>query len=105
MRDAFADDADADVRAAAAATLGLLCDETMVDPLTDAALKLASLTSTEGERVVAQASLHALGRLAPSDLKGRLAPFLTKGVLQTSKNGGRSCAHSSGNIVVRRHLH
>jgi hypothetical protein len=85
VRTAFADDKDPDVRAAAAATLGRLCDATMVDPLTDAALKLASLTTTEGDRVVAQASLHALGRLAPADLRTRLAPFFSKGVLQTSK--------------------
>lgn len=85
VRDAFNDDKDADVRAAAAATLGLLCDPTMLDPLTEAALKLATLTGSEGERIVAQASLHALGRLAPADLKQRLAPFFAKGVLQTAK--------------------
>jgi HEAT repeat protein len=85
VRDGFTDDKDADVRAAAAATLGLLCDHSMTEPLTEAALKLASLTSSEGDRVIAQASLHALGRLAPNDLKARLAPLFTKGVLQTSK--------------------
>lgn len=95
VRDAFEDDKDADVRAAAAVTLGLMCDTTMLDPLTDAALELATLSSSEGERIVAQASLHALGRLAPTDLKQRLAPFFAKGVLQAAKMSAQSALNPS----------
>lgn len=97
VRIAFRSDADPDVRATAAASLGLMCDRTMVDDLTNSALKFASLTATESDRVVGKASLNAVGRLAPPDLEKRLAPFFAKGVPQIAQ----SAAHAAINHPER----
>lgn len=85
VRQAFAHDQDVDVRATAATSLGLMCDRTMIDDLTKSALKFGNLYSSEGERVVGKASLNALGRLAPPDLKQRLKPFFAEGAPQIAK--------------------
>lgn len=85
VREAFASDQDADVRATAATSLGLMCDRTMIDDLTKAALKFGNLYSSEADRVIGKASLNALGRLAPPDLKQRLAPFFAEGAPQIAK--------------------
>jgi hypothetical protein len=71
-------DVDASVRAAAVAVLGQLCDRDQLDLITKRAVTLATLSGSEDDLVVAKASLGALGRLAPGDLKQRLAPFFTK---------------------------
>lgn len=80
VRDLFHDDPDADVRATAASSLGLLCDRSMTDALTRAALQLGNTASSEEDRLIGRASLLALGRLAPPDLEQRLAPFFQRGV-------------------------
>lgn len=85
VREAFTSDQDADVRATAATSLGLMCDRTMVDDLTQSALKFGNLYSSEADRVIGKASLNALGRLAPPDLKQRLAPFFAEGAPQIAK--------------------
>jgi HEAT repeat protein len=80
VRDIFYDDPDPDVRATAASSLGLLCDRSMTNALTKAALQLGNTASSEEERLIGKASLLALGRLAPPDLEQRLAPFFQRGV-------------------------
>lgn len=85
VRGVFESDEDPDVRATAAASLGLMCDRTMTDALTKTALQFAKLTSSESERLVGKASLTALGRLAPPDLRERLAPFFAKGAPQIAQ--------------------
>lgn len=76
IRQRFDADDDPHVRAAAAAVLGQLCDTEMTARLLETALKLASLQASENDVIVGRAALQALGRIAPSDLKQRLAPLL-----------------------------
>jgi HEAT repeat protein len=75
VRDVFELDQDVYVQASAAAALGLLCDREMTDVLTKSAVKLATYGASERDGILARASLGALGRLNPPDLRERLAPF------------------------------
>ena len=61
------------VRAAAARSLGALCDEQSVDLLTEHARHLAS--GDDAERAIGREALIALGMLKPNDLTRRLAPL------------------------------
>lgn len=81
---------DAHVRAAAATALATLCDYESVDQLTEYAESMTTLTGTESERIVARASLAALGRLQPKDLEARLTPFFGKDVPRASAAAARS---------------
>lgn len=69
------DDEDPYVRAAAAATLGTLCDFASIDELDQLGRKIARLSDDEATQVVGRAALTALGRLSPPDLKRRLEAF------------------------------
>jgi HEAT repeat protein len=69
------DDEDPFVRAAAAATLGMLCDVASLEDLMSHAKAISRLTGDEAKQVVGRAALNALGRIAPTDLKERLALF------------------------------
>jgi HEAT repeat protein len=71
------DDGDEDpyVRAAAASTLGALCDRTSVDVLTGYARAIARLSDDEASQVIGRAAVSALGRLAPADLQKRFEMF------------------------------
>jgi hypothetical protein len=64
------------VRAAAAVSLGQLCDVAAVEDLTRYAGALGSLTLSESELVLGRASLQGLALLKPADLQKRLAPLL-----------------------------
>ena len=64
-----------EVRAAAAQSLGKLCDHRALDRLTSFAVTLAYPTATSAQREIGRASLFALLRIGPSDLKARLRPF------------------------------
>jgi HEAT repeat protein len=75
LRATYELDVDAHVRAAAAAALGQLCDAKSLELMTKRAVTLATLSGSEDELVVAKASLGALGRLGPPDLRQRLKPF------------------------------
>jgi HEAT repeat protein len=93
VREVFTDDQDPDVRATAAASLGLMCDRSMTDALTRKALEFGRITSSESERLIGKASLTALGRLAPPDLMQRLAPFFVKGVPQMAQAAANAALH------------
>ncbi len=75
VRDVFRDDPDPHVQAAAAAALAQLCDYSMLEELTESALALAHIGNSERATIVGRASLAALGRLHPKDLKQRLKAF------------------------------
>lgn len=90
VREAFTSDDDADVRATAATSLGLMCDRTMLTDLTTSALKFGNLNASESERLIGKASLNALGRLNPPDLKQRLAPLLSDGVPRIAQGAARA---------------
>jgi HEAT repeat protein len=80
-RERVADGEEVDsVRAAAALSLGLMCDEGAVDLLTTRAVRIAAPLSDETDRAIGRSSLAALGLLAPPDLRKRLAPFFQKDV-------------------------
>jgi hypothetical protein len=66
------------VRAAAAAALADLCDESQLDALTRAAQSLLADRPAPDDVIVGGAALAALGRIAPADLEGRLAPFAAR---------------------------
>jgi HEAT repeat protein len=66
------------VRSAAALSLGLLCDREATDDLTEQATKLASPTTDDVERRVAESAVVALGALSPPDLPKRLARLTAK---------------------------
>ncbi len=67
---------DPKVRLAAARALGKFCYEDSADALTKAALRLTDPLSEPADRELAWASVEALSRIAPSDLRERLAPLL-----------------------------
>lgn len=90
VRKVFTRDNDTDVRAAAATSLGLMCDASMLPELTSSALKFGRLDASEADRVVAKASLSALGRLNPPDLRQRLASLLADGVPQIAQAAARA---------------
>jgi hypothetical protein len=66
------------IRAAAAVTLGLICDTASADRLTERALRLVSPAADEGDRIIGKGALTALGLLHPRDLSRRLAPLQAK---------------------------
>jgi HEAT repeat protein len=70
------DDEDVAVRAAAALSLGQLCDATSAEALTAHARRLGSLTLSEAELVLGRAGLQGLALLKPKDIERRLAPLL-----------------------------
>jgi hypothetical protein len=77
LRDLFQDEEeDPSVRAAAAVSLGQLCDAGSAPELTRLARTLGSLTLSESELLLGRASLQGLGLLKPADLQRRLAPLL-----------------------------
>ncbi len=67
-----------EVRSAAARALGQVCDMGALSLLTGYVRKLADPLASNEERAIALASLSALTRLGPADLKDRLAPVLDK---------------------------
>jgi HEAT repeat protein len=67
---------DADVRAAAARSLGAVCDASSADRLTELARGLAAFGTSEDEQEIDQAALEGLAALGPADLAKRLAPLL-----------------------------
>jgi HEAT repeat protein len=71
------EDEDVDVRQAAAAALGSLCDMSSVDRLTEHARQLGSPGTPEGEQPIALGALFGLAALQPKDLRDRLAPLLS----------------------------
>ena len=76
VRERLEDDQEvAEVRSAAARSLGLMCDHGAVDLLTEHAAKLANPHASEAVREIGPAALWALGRLHPPDLASRLAPL------------------------------
>jgi HEAT repeat protein len=96
VRESLERDEDVFVRAAAAESLGALCDYGSLDVLTRYAAAAASLTATPAERTVGRSSLNALGRLNPPDLEQRLAPFSAKEVPRVAKSLARIARkHSS----------
>jgi hypothetical protein len=79
VRDRFQDRKELDsVRAAAALSLGMMCDAASADALTEQAVRLVSPTADETERRVAESALAALGLLHPADLARRVAPLSAK---------------------------
>jgi hypothetical protein len=81
VRERFSDKDEIDsVRAAAAVSLGRLCDTASLDSLTKRARKIATPMSDESDRVIGRGALTALSLIGPSDLKKRLEPFWAKGV-------------------------
>ncbi|CAN5316865.1 hypothetical protein BH09MYX1_BH09MYX1_04720 [soil metagenome] len=76
VRDRFDDEReDAIVRAAAARTLGALCDLTYVDQLTEIALHASDpLVNSEGLGLTL-AAIEALGAIHPKDIASRLRPL------------------------------
>jgi hypothetical protein len=67
-----------------------MCDRSMLSELTTSALQFGNLTATEVERLIGKASLNALGRLNPPDLKQRLARLLADGVPQIAQGAARA---------------
>jgi HEAT repeat protein len=77
LRDWLQDeDEDVTVRAAAAVSLGQLCDESSAQELTTHARRLGSLTLSESELVLGRASLQGLALMKPKNIEQRLAPLL-----------------------------
>lgn len=64
------------MRGAAARALGELCDLSVLDELTRAALRLLVDRPSPADVSLGNAALSALGRLAPADLERRLAPLV-----------------------------
>ena len=64
-----------EVRAEAARTLGLLCDEDSIDELAAFTKKLADPMASPEAQLIATASALALGRLRPGNLPQLLAPL------------------------------
>ena len=79
IRGMFAEDPLVEVRAASAATLGLLCDTESTEALTRYALAVGDPMAPAADRAIGGAALVALGQLRPADLRQRLAPLLVKG--------------------------
>lgn len=76
VRDRLDKDDDPEVRAAAARSLGMLCDTSSADRLTELARGLGSPVAEE-EQLVALAALVGLAALQPPDLRDRLGPLLS----------------------------
>lgn len=72
------EDEDAEVRASAAAALGMLCDSGAADRLTQLARQLAVPGSTAEAQEIGFAALVGLAALQPRDLRGRLEPLLAQ---------------------------
>ncbi|HTM45820.1 MAG TPA: HEAT repeat domain-containing protein [Polyangiaceae bacterium] len=79
LRDSLEDEEeDPAVRAAAAVSLGQLCDIQSIDRLTEFAHAVNSGTVTTGQLWLGRAALQALADLHPKDLQQRIAPLLGK---------------------------
>jgi hypothetical protein len=97
VRDRFQDRQEIDaVRAAAALSLGMMCDTASADALTDQALRLVSPTADEAERRVAESALVALGFLHPVDLARRLASLSSKGTPSPMRRLANAALASKG---------
>lgn len=96
VRERFEEDPDPYVQAAAAATLGQLCDQASADALTAQAQKLMSFGPSERDGIVGNASLAALGRLNPVDLEARLAPFFHPDVPRFVQGAAKAALHQPG---------
>ena len=68
---------DAEVRAAAAAALGAVCDASSADRLTELVRGLGLPGTTEEQQQIALAALFGLAALHPADLGDRIAPLLS----------------------------
>lgn len=86
------------VRAAAARALGDLCDASQLDELTRAARALLADRPSPDDVALGSAALAALGRLHPSDLDRRLAPFADvksrpalEQMVESARNGAERC--------------
>lgn len=96
------EDEAAGVRAAAAEALAALCDHGQLDELTRAARGLLAEPPAPDAVTLGAAALAAIGRIAPTDLERRLAPFAAAGarpgleqMVAAARRGGR-CAASPG---------
>lgn len=69
-------DEEPEVRGAAARALGELCDMSVLEELTEAALRLLLDRPSPAVISLGNAALGALGRLDPPDLERRLAPLV-----------------------------
>jgi hypothetical protein len=79
VRDRFSDEEELPgVRAEAALSLGLLCDQESLGALTEYSHKLASPNADEGDRLMGKSALTALALIHPKDLERRLAPLRDK---------------------------
>ena len=94
------------VRAAAAVSLGFMCDRGSLDVLTDYALELTKRHASKSERVIGRGALAALGWMHPKDLEERLAPLSGDKVLSTYRAaaavalGGKSRCGGAGGPEV-----
>lgn len=87
VRERLDDDREAlDVRVAAVATLGRMCDGESLDTFTTAARRLAQPFPDRAELELGAASVRALGAVHPKDLERRLAPLMTKDVKPTVRD-------------------
>jgi HEAT repeat protein len=68
---------DAEVRAAAARTLGAVCDASAVDRLTSLARGVGVPGTSEDEQQICLGALVGLAALHPPDLRDRLSPLLS----------------------------
>jgi HEAT repeat protein len=97
VRERFQDKKEIDsVRAAAALSLGMMCDAASADALTDQALHLVSPTADEAERRVAESALAALGFLHPVDLARRIARLSAKSTPSPMRRLAASALASKG---------
>ncbi len=84
VRERLADEKEAlDVRVAAVATLGRMCDGESLDTFTKAARRLSTPFPERSELALGTASLRALAAVHPKDLERRIAPLLDPSVRST----------------------
>lgn len=97
VRGRFTDDReDAEVRAAAARTLGALCDASSTDELVEVALHADDpLISSEGLGLTL-AAIEALGAIHPKDLGSKLSSLLAADVKEGVRNATRRAVGGSG---------
>jgi HEAT repeat protein len=84
-----------EVRRAAAAALGTLCDRDSVDVLTTLIRRVTDPLATAEERALGEVSMDALARIRPPDLDARFAPLEKTGARGAVAHA-RKAAQSSG---------
>ncbi|MGH7293337.1 MAG: HEAT repeat domain-containing protein, partial [Polyangiaceae bacterium] len=86
---------DVEVRAAAAAAAGALCDDSSADRLTELARRLAAPSSEEDQQV-AFGALLGLAALHPVDLHERLAPLLARNAPPSVRTAAQNALSARG---------